>query len=57
MREHSEPRAGSMWWFFGKSLRFIVYNLKYEGALGTKSSFDVVVLWKESKFLGIESEI
>ena len=57
MRELSEPRASLMWWFSGKSLRFVVYNLKYEGALGTESWFDVVVFWKESKFLSIESEI
>ena len=34
-----------------------VQNLKYEGALGTKSWFHVVVFGKESKFFSIESEI
>ena len=51
MRELSEPRVGSMWWFFRRNLIVSVWNLKYEGALGTESWFDMVVLSKNQTFL------
>ena len=35
----------------------LVQNLKYEGALGNESRFQMVVFWNESWFFSVESEI
>ena len=44
MSELSKSRAGSMWWFFGTTLSFLVYNsVKWR----TKSLKTYVVLIKE----------